>query len=162
LTHPTSELHQQVNTGRIWGIHNRKLFPVSIDEQHVPHVVGVRARRVLRKLQQRRREKWFIRVGSRLERIRFGPAGSVLSQVHLAKLAGLNVKRSRPRCMATVERKIWSVDADQWSKAEPLYSEKHTYSPALHFVSEDEARRVLMWSMHRWLADLENPDDLPI
>lgn len=152
----------RADTGRIWGVHNRKLLPVTNDVQHVPRAVGIKARRVLRHLQKRRREKWFIRSADGLSLIRPGPGLSVLDQVATARAAGLTVKRSRPRCCVTVDVQVWG-QVEGSHRVEPLQVERHTYSPALHFVGEAETRRVLMWAMDRWLAELVGPeDDLPV
>lgn len=49
-----------VRTGRVWGVENRHLLPFvqSLSRMVVPERIGVRAKRVLRKLLERRRSYW--------------------------------------------------------------------------------------------------------
>ncbi len=144
------------DTGKIWGVHNRRLLPVKLDLQHVPRAAGVRLRRVLRKLQSRRREKWWHRLDGRWVPIRQVQGGlSVSDQLALARLCGVRVKRTRPRCMATRWQTVWG-QVEGTAKVQPIGEEIQTYASALHFVRADTTDALLMWAMGRWLDEVED------
>jgi hypothetical protein len=145
------------DTGRIWGVFGRKLYAriCSTDLQHVPKAAGVKARRVLRKLQARRRERWLVKEdGGRWRPIKPLPRVPVALQVERARSCGLRVKRSRPSCMRTETLTIWG-QVDGTCRVEPVGEERHTFSASLHFVSEETSRRLLMWAMEAWLEEIE-------
>jgi hypothetical protein len=152
------------DTGRIWGVHNRHLLARSIDVQHVPPLVGVQMQRQLRKLQRRRRERWWVQVEGHWIPI-FSGRGRlpVPDQVSMAKRMGHRVKRFRPTCLVTTERSVWAdvIESNGFRSGvrslECLGTERHAFASSLHFIREDTARRLLTWSMDLWLAKLEAP-----
>jgi hypothetical protein len=153
--------HVSEGTGRIWGIHNRELVPVSIDVQRLPGAAGVRVKRALRKLQARRREKWWVKVGGVWNRLREIKGGhSIGQQVSIARAAGLRVKRRRPRCLRRRLVNVWG--AEEGTPNLELVSQEWTCdAPSLHFVRESTARGLLAWALGRWLWELEVEHQLP-
>ncbi len=146
-------------TGRIWGVYRRDLIPCGKSIQELPSAAGKRVRRVLRKLQVRRREKWWAFIEGRWLPLR-AEAGfaSVADQIKHCKNAGVRVKRSRPRCLVTRDVQVWGRVEDS-GRVEPIHVERHSFAGSMHFILEHTCSRLLSWAMSRWVYDLEVEQD---
>lgn len=157
------------DTGRIWGIWNRKLLKscVQVDVEHVPAPAGKKLRRVLLKLQQRRREKWDVFLDGQWRMVRTGRGRlPVADQVRHAKAAGVRVRRRRARCMVTRGQQVWAETIVtsaamrcEVRKLEPFGIEHHSYASALHFVSASTADVLVRWAVGEYVDDLESAAD---
>lgn len=144
-------------TGRIWGVERRDLLNSAVDVEMkvVSPEVGKRVRRACRKLQERKREKWFVQVDGSWHRIwpqrEQTAAGRVVvntveNQIRIARMCGYRLKRSRPRCCRTKESNIWAEVEDSASPRRKTIelqgTEKHAYAPALHFISGETVLKL--------------------
>lgn len=150
---------EAVKTGRIWGRINADQFPEHREEQVVSAKVGKRMRRILRKLQQRKRSRILAWVDGGWRTLR---AQKILGHVHLAggesrevdhwrqpseqaavfSRAGGKIKVIRPKVCRTKERAIWAQDVDSY-KLQQVSTEDHSFCSSLHFVQSGTALRLL-------------------
>jgi hypothetical protein len=127
------------DTGRIWGIVNRRHVPCRVREQIVDAEVGRRVRRTLRKLQARKRRYWQAHDGDRWYTLRpfrlfkGGRRVSVEEQVGQARVSGRRLRLVKPTSLRRRHVTVWGVEEGGW-RAEPIGSEVHSYASSLHFV----------------------------
>lgn len=143
----TAEFEDQ-DTGRIWGIAQRDLMPVTREAVNVDRLAFTQISRVLRKLQQRRREKWLIRATGRdrwecvrsfyhREGHEFVAAERVVAS---AVRAGWRVKRVRPRCGVNRHVKIW---AEGFAGRMVHVADEVQFTPCgLHLLDSQTIKRV--------------------
>jgi hypothetical protein len=155
------ESHEE--TGRIWGIYNRRRLPKSISRRVVSADVGKRVRRAQRKLRQRRRRRTFVRFGGSgpwlpvlpYKSCSEGEAPYVVSVENQLSLARhycrtygerLEIRCRLPKCCSTVPVQIWQEVQDsaaKRSRIEPGEVELHAYTSGRHFGDASEARRLV-------------------
>ncbi len=143
------------DTGKIWGVANREIMPASFVQEHLPAAAGKKIRRVLLKLQQRRRETWWINLDGQRVKLRQEYGGvCVRDQVAHAKAAGMKVSRNRPRCMVTRTQAIWAETVTtsaalrrEVRQVEKIGEETHTYANSLHFVTAATSARLVNWGL---------------
>ena len=148
-------------TGRIWGIANRRQLPETIRTEHVGHAEGVRVRRVLRKLQQRRRETWYVLAEGEWHRVRnqrqYVPGSraavvvTIAEQLRIARVAGVRVKRRRARVSGNLVVPIWSEVTETKNGRERRWIEKEgdelqAVCSARHFVKPETVLALLTWA----------------
>lgn len=162
----------QAETGRIWGVWNRELRntrALNVQSHQMQPMAGRKVRRVLRRLQRRRRESWWVLWEKKWCKLRRVKNLSVLDQVAQAKAAGLRVKRCRPRCQVTRQYQVWAETITssralgrEIRQLEPVGVEISSYAPSLHFVQADTALRLMRWATAEMLDQLEEEKGLPI
>jgi hypothetical protein len=158
-------------TGKCWDVRWRKNAPVNIREEVVPEAVGKKYLRTLRKLQSRKREKWYYRlpffIGGYQRLVFFdkglievgGQAPRMFSNLpeqmrYCRESFDWRFKRSRPACMVCRVVQCWSVDSDTGRlepSGKPLVDEKgnevlgevQTRAFSVHFVPDDQAQKLL-------------------
>ena len=111
---------EKTGEGRMWGIENRAVFPCSLSNEVLPRSVGVRMRRVLRRLQERKRARWLIRStdeqsGKRAwVRLRpFPGSDSVDDTVRLCGVLGITVRLARANVLRRRTVKVW-LESEEW------------------------------------------------
>lgn len=146
----------QEETGRIWGRVNADQAPEDWQREILSADVGKRVRRALRKLQQRKRERYLVHQDGRWQVVRKARAQADPTRWEspaqragrLAQL-GLRVKRIRPRVLHTREVPIWAdvLESTAHGKTartvEKLGTEKHSFCSSLHFLASGEALRLV-------------------
>lgn len=155
-----------VETGRIWGIANRRLVPVTLRSEQVSRAAGVRVRRCLRKLQERRREQWFVLAEGEWSRIRprrdydddrrLVSFYSVATQVARYQDLGVRVKRKRPSVLGKLVVPLWSRDEDS-GKMERNGEEFQSVCSSRHFVSAETVTKLVGWAKARAADVLDCP-----
>lgn len=154
-----AENYSEEFTGRMWGERNKKFKPVTIAGVVVPAELGKRAHRILRKLQQRKREKYFGWDEGRWWRlrpvVRKAANGLVLGvspveeQVAQWRKCGRKVRRVRPKCAVTLKVKVWSdvFEDDVHAGYERGEDEFETRASSLYFVKSSEVERLVRFLM---------------
>lgn len=160
---------KNVQTGRIWGRINDDQFPITREEQTLSPEVGKKARRILRKLQERKRRFWLTCESGRWVRVRYtkcsydGENWRWLNPDEYAarlKQFGRPVKLVRVKSVRTKEVQIWAQEIDGY-KLSPVSTEKHSHCSSLHFVQSATVRRLVELLERHERAKLapEPPDD---
>ena len=161
-------------TGRIWGIVNRKQMPVTLRTEVIPAPVGKKVRRVLRKLQERRREVWYVehapgewhRVRPSWQKLP-GERGSVRisveQQLATARVCHLRIKRKRQRILASLVVPIWAevveertgLKARRW--LEKQGEEVQAVCSSRHFIRPETVTNLVAWakSVRAWQQEQE-------
>ena len=174
-------------SGRIWGVHNRKLLAVSISEEVLEPEVGKRMRRTLRKLQERKKSHWlervqkkdgsFVWVKLRGQSYRIKSACSAFAEFHYAdvekqvrwaKRDGRPVRFVKGRALA---RRVVPIYGDtvteslflggQVKRVEKVGEEVHSFAPALHLVASREVERLRDFYKRRVALDALEEAELP-
>ncbi len=177
LGHEINELHAE--TGRIWGVYNRKLLPRSVRREIVSADVGKRIRRTFRRLRQSKRVRTLAYINGRWDRVKpyrhkSQVSGrweqvSVEDQLSILRRWGnltgqhLRTRCRRPKCCTTVPVQIWrQVVGDTGGKIkgfgiEAGEIEYHAYTAGRQFIEAGEAARCL-----QFFKGQEGRDNLPI
>lgn len=171
-------------SGRIWGIHNRKLLAISVREEVLEPEVGKRMRRTLRKLQERKKSHWQERVKCKDGRhiwIKLRPRSvriaknshtfeffSVEAQVRSAIKYGAGARYVKGRALA---RRVVPIYGDtvtesvllggEVRKVEKVGEEVHSFAPALHFVGSAEVERLREFYKRQCALDALEEAELP-
>lgn len=172
-------------TGRIWGIHNRKLLAITIREDVLAPEVGKRVRRTLRKLQERKKSHWeervqrkdgsfaWVRVRPLNGRIKRSFGGfdfvhvDVPQQLKTAKRHGRPIRFIKGRALSRRVVPIWGDVTVESSvlggvkKVEKIGEEITSFAPGLHFVDAAAAIRLVEYFKGRVAADLVESATLP-
>jgi hypothetical protein len=167
----------RAETGKIWGVTNRELMPVSIQTVYVDEEAGKRIRRAVRKLQQRRKERWerwdtqakrWCRIYPENAKVRDGKSIklAIEDQISTCRAVGVRVRRVRGRALSRRVIPIWGEVVETAGNSERRYVEKlgeevHSFASALHFVKEETAVRLMDWAKKRVASDLVDEEDLP-
>lgn len=154
-----AEFYSEECTGRMWGERNKKYKPVTIAGVVVPADVGRRTHRILRKLQQRKREKYLALLEGRWCRLRTSvvksDSGCVLGvqtvpdKLAMLRRSGIKIKRVRPKCSVTLRVKVWSdvYEDDRHVGFERGQDEFDTRASSLYFVKSSEVERLVRFMM---------------
>lgn len=148
-------------TGRIWGIENRDRMPVEKVSRVLANSPGRKVHRTLRKLMQRRRERWMIFDSGRWRTLAHGwcrvsegsaerfwvDASSVADR---CRRAGFKVKKVVPKCAVTRTVDLWcQVDGKFLKYGE----EKHTHLAGLQLLDSSTIERVTEYFEREWLEE---------
>lgn len=150
------EEFSEAMTGRCWGVRWEENAPREVREEVVSAAVGKRYLRVLRKLQSRKREKFYRRSRADKEwrRVRFTKALTMGNRVYrtFADVAdqvkwwrdecGQEIKRVRPSCLLRRRENLWSQDV-KTGKLELSGEEVVSRAYGTHFVQSDQAEKLL-------------------
>lgn len=150
-------------TGRIWGIENRARMPVEKVSRVVAGTVGRKIHRALRKLQQRRRERWLIYDPSSRRwrsiahgwcRITEGSPERMFVDASLvadrARAAGFKVKKWKPKCGRTRTVDVWAQVDGKFLK---VGEERHTFLSGLQLIDSATIERVTEYFEREWLEE---------
>lgn len=155
----TTDLPEE--TGRIWGIENRDRMCVEKVSRVLANAPGRKVHRTLRKLMQRRRERWMIFDSGRWRTIAHGwcrvAEGSVERYwvdagclADRARRAGFKVKKVVPKCAVTRTVDLWcQVDGKFLKYGE----EKHTHLAGLQLLESSTIERVTEYFEREWLEE---------
>lgn len=162
-----SEAMDSAETGRIWGIENRGRMVVERVARVLANRPGRQVHRTLRKLQQRRRERWllfdrergcwsslahgWIRLSEKSSTRVFVNASV---QADRLRALGFKVKKWTPKCAITRTVKVWvEVDDRGRLSIERGDDEKHTYLGGLQLIDSETIQRVTEHFEREWLDD---------
>jgi len=155
----TTDLPEE--TGRIWGIENRGCMCVEKVSRVLANSPGRKVHRTLRKLMQRRRERWMIFDSGRWRTLAHGwcrvaegssdrywvDASAVADR---ARRAGFKVKKFVPKCAVTRTVDLWcQVDGKFLKYGE----EKHTHLAGLQLLDSSTIERVTEYFEREWLEE---------
>lgn len=174
----------EVRTGKVWGVENREnLHAVTtLLQSACSRSVGIRVKRTLRKLQERRRSCWLARSTNgqwhRIRSARVSPDGlqpreykSESEMVEWFKSFEIPVRRKKGRACRRRTVQVWGVvesdeignyDHGQGDSPGDLVligEEKQSYSPSMHFIDSKVVQRLLLL-----YAEQDQPpgfDDVP-
>lgn len=173
------QLQPEEETGRIWGIAFRQAMAAVVDvrAEVVQAEVGKRVRRVLRKLQEKKRTYWMAKQSSGWIRLKPGwrlengtrekRCMTTEQRIEEHRASGHRIKRVRP-CVMRRERVPVFVETEETRGSTPLQKwvsreteEIHSYAPALHFLTADPVFRLVEFMKRRVAADVAECADLP-
>jgi hypothetical protein len=145
-------------TGKIWGITFRKNIPIERDTEYFKKETGIRVKRALRRLQQRRSQRYEVRESDgkwftvRQSQNKILGLVTVEQTLEFAKKAGLKVRKIKPKCMRNDRVPIWLED----EKGKMIHDgfEIHAFTSSVHFV-KDSTIRALVDFTERALAHEE-------
>jgi hypothetical protein len=144
-------------TGRCWGVRWAENVPRVFREEVVSAEVGKRYLRVLRKLQSRKREKFYRRSSADREWRRIRQSEKPFVDANNEPLCGSGmddrvrfwreeceqeIKRVRPSCLMRRRENLWSQDL-KTGKLELTGEEVSSRACGTHFVESDEAEKLL-------------------
>lgn len=158
------EADLDVETGRIWGIGNRASMPIIIEQQILQREAGVKVRRVLAKLQARRREWWYVDQNGERQRLMGKDAWARAQQL---KSAGLKVRRKRARVFRQSVSKVWREveESDTYGRNEKrlelVGEEVESVVASLHFVESQYMSRLVAWAESEVYRRAREEIDLP-
>lgn len=170
-------------SGRIWGVHNRKLLAVSISEEVLEPEVGKRMRRTLRKLQERKKSHWqeriqrkdggYFWVKLRAQSVRLAKNSlsfeyfTVESQVRSIQRSGGKCRFVKGRALARRVVDVWgevtesSLCLGEVTRREKVGTEVHSFAPSLHFVASGEVERLREFYKRQCADDALEAAELP-
>jgi hypothetical protein len=144
--------------GRSWGIKGRAAYRscCSVAELPISQTAIVKVQRVLVKLQQRKRQRWWVRDDDgRWGPCRFDPYAEQAKRRFLGAPL-LSLRRTRPRVYRNVEVPVWaeSVTAVEAGgnvrsakrEAVKLEVQVHAFGPAVHYVDPVQVRQLVAWA----------------
>lgn len=146
-------------TGRSWGFVNRALVPITEILQNFPAQVGKTARRILRKLQERRRRHWQFRSrpGSAWQFVNRQKVGNQLlsvddSAAYLRDVGGFQIRLNRRRALHRKHVPIYAeiVEQTKWGNSihvEQVDTETTDVCSSLFFLDDHQLAKLLAWAM---------------
>jgi hypothetical protein len=141
-----------VETGKIWGVTFRANLPIERNTTYHEKLTGIKVKRALRKLHQRRAERYEanmtdLQTGHK-RWIQLRPyKDSILGeltidrQIEMIRRQGDKIRKIRPKCMRTERVPIW-LECEN-GKMVNDGDELHTFCSSLHFVSDETIKRLV-------------------
>lgn len=185
---------QEVETGKVWDVVHRAVVPVDRRSETVKREEQILSKRACRKWQQRQSESWQVRVQHddghwfwrtiRPWSTRSGRRVEISEQVQKHKLAGLRVRRRRPKLSCTrvvpiwmeedgrprpadLGREPWLADRgafileDLTSEFHGQVVERHTYFAGTYFLPASDATKLISWARRRHVERLLEEESVP-